>query len=206
MRFTLLRMLVAVAMIALACAGLIYHTLGWTSVVVTATVALFFFMALRSLGQEPQERAFCLGFATVGGAYLFLATTHISSIRESLCTNYPLAFAAQTAAEHGADLGTATPIFFPQPVYSAAGLTSTVSPYLQLMPDGSTLFRPNPTPGILATMQSDCPLDQIISTATSYGNSLPIGRLFLIGHCVWSWLFALAGGWFAARMIASRRK
>jgi hypothetical protein len=31
-----------------------------------------------------------------------------------------------------------------------------------------------------------------------------IGRFFLIGHCVWSWLFALVAAWFAGRIYARR--
>jgi hypothetical protein len=34
----------------------------------------------------------------------------------------------------------------------------------------------------------------------------PLESFMLIGHCVWSWLFALLAGWFAATMYARRER
>jgi hypothetical protein len=48
-------------------------------------------------------------------------------------------------------------------------------------------------------------VDEVISNSMLVpSDTLPVARLFLIGHCVWSWLFALLGGWFAGSMYARR--
>ena len=40
-----------------------------------------------------------------------------------------------------------------------------------------------------------------------YANNTSAGGVFLVvGHCIWSWLFALLGGWFASAMYAKREK
>jgi hypothetical protein len=252
MRFTLLKMFIAVAMVALACAAMIYRTTPWASIILTLTVALYAIVALRAVGQRSQERAFSVGFAIVGTAYLLLATCPLlAGFREYLGTNYLLAFAARTVAASDASLvlphylslarpytsyipgnpapppasyvyapsttvydnstDPAAPVSGAVPIQEAPALATNADESATAItpPSASSTSLSPPSsdsyaPPIMPVFQRVVPLDTLIGMGMS-GNALsPLARFFLIGHCVWSWLFALAGGWFAARTIARR--
>src|SRR5262245_55260933 len=93
MRFTLSKLFLAVAMLALACAGMIYRNRWWADGIVTFTFLLYAVTALRAVRLHARERTFAVAFAAVGTAYLALFQ---SPARENLCTNYPLTFIART--------------------------------------------------------------------------------------------------------------
>ena len=175
MRFTLATFLIAVAMLAAACAGMTYRTAAWTSVVISITLALYAIMTIRAIAVRGQSRAFALAFAVVGGGYLFLATTTLSRIQEFLITNYPLAAAARV---------TGLVLYVP----AAGGGFFSIPSEL-----GSSVLSLQQFGGGQTPVTS---LDEIISIATSSAPySSELQYFFLIGHCMWSWLFGLLAGW-----------
>jgi hypothetical protein len=187
MRFSLQKLLVVVALIALGCAGLMYHSAGWVSILVSVTVALYAIMILRAVGQRAGPRAFSLGFAIAGIAYLLLAScSFFGSLRESLVTNYPLALAAQWAGER-----------FPEFQLNRREEDPFAGMYA-----GSTAVGPPLDQGIPALVTATS-LDDVILLAKSNG-LMPLSRFFLIGHCLWSWLFAWLAGWIAERRYVRR--
>jgi hypothetical protein len=191
MRFSLQKMLVVVAMIAIGCAGLMYHSAGWASIVVSVTIGLYAFMILRGVGQRAGSRAFSLGFAVAGIAYLLLAScSFFGSLRESLVTNYPLALAARS-------VGTRDPDF--ELDSSEDNPFEDRSPGLTTFSSNKYVIQGLPYPISVPS------LDGVISLAMS-NNPMPVSRFFLIGHCLWSWLFAWLAGWIAERRYVRRRE
>jgi hypothetical protein len=190
MRFSLRKLLVVVALIALGCAGLMYRTAGWGSILVSFTIALYAIMILRAVGQRAGPHAFSLGFAVAGVAYLLLAScSFFGGLRESLVTNYPLALAAQSIAANNSEFLTPSVSLTGRNSYT--GVTTIV---------GSNTLTLSNTPSISS-------LESLVSTAMSArGSDTPVGRFFLIGHCFWSWLFAWLAGWIAERRYVRRQE
>src|SRR5262245_23967898 len=94
MRFTLSKLFIAVAMLALACAGMIYRNRWWTDAIITLTVLLFAVMALRAIGLRGRDRVFAIAFSVVGTVYLVLTMTDLCQIiGGSLPSNHVLAAA-----------------------------------------------------------------------------------------------------------------
>ena len=208
MRFTLIKAFVAITFVALACAGMMYRNAGWASGLISLNLLLFTAMALRAIGLRGAERAFALAFAAVGCGYLLLATSTIfSGIRESLFTNYPLAYAARALRID----------------------SSPDSPYLNILRRSTFVITANSNGGsspieddkaVSASAPSDslevpppeypaAPIEEVIleGTSSTYnpnGPALQLQKFFQIGHCVWSWLFALLAGWFAAWMYGRK--
>jgi hypothetical protein len=188
MRFSLQKLLVVVALIALGCAGLMYRTAEWVSIVVSVTIALYAIAILRAVGQRAGPRAFSLGFAIAGIAYLLLANcSFFGSLREALVTNYPLAMAARS-------VGMRDPAFR----LDFRGDDLFGSPYLSSNVP-SLVIQGIPGPEVVAC------LDDVISLAMA-NNTTPVSRFFLIGHCLWSWLFAWLAGWIAERRYVRRQE
>jgi hypothetical protein len=60
------------------------------------------------------------------------------------------------------------------------------------------------SPGVLPNGSQALEWDDV---TLAYANHNSAGGVFLVvGHCIWSWLFALLGGWFASAMYAKREK
>ena len=192
MRFSLQKMLVVVAMIALGCAGLMYHSAGWASILVSVTIALYAIMILRGVGQRAGPRAFSLGFAAAGVGYLILATSpFVGSLRESLVTNYPLALAARSIAASDSE-------FLSDKLSYGRGNSWTGGAGVISMRNGTLALSNTP---------SASSLESLISLAmSSSGSGMPVSRFFLIGHCLWSWLFAWLAGWIAERRHVRRHE
>jgi hypothetical protein len=241
MRFTLTKLFLAVALLALACGGLFYRTNFWGDAILTLTVAMFVVVILGTIGRQGRERVAGLAFGIIGLAYaLLIACSQFQGIRESLLTNYPIAMAAKTLRVFG-PLYSPAPAYFPATTYApppsaapvaaapspsppentpAATPTSpvalsgsqadvvvgesstapqisspTTAPYFPPAVPPPSYFSPSPA--------FDLSLQVIISSAFSYGTNS--WYFFLIGHCVWSWLFAVLGAWFAGRMYDRRK-
>jgi hypothetical protein len=161
MRFTLKYLFVAVAMLALACAGMTYRTRGWTNTVITVTLGMYAVALIAALGSSGRQRVSAFAFAFTGAGYvLFMAFDGLAAIRDSLLTNYVL--------------GAAWTAFVP--------------------PDGQP-------------PQSE--INDIVywvyHERTGFLGYTP-WLFFAIGHCVWSWIFAVLAGWFAGRMYDRRGK
>jgi hypothetical protein len=239
MRFTLPKLFLIVAMLALACGGMMYSTSLWADSIFTLSLGMFVVALLRAIGLRGPDRVFAVVFGLVGLIYLLLITVQMFyGLRESLLTNYPLAWGAKIT--HLNSPQTYQPPFYaPSTIYSApipAPATSSgtisgdaVAPQ-PAMPsaessdpmttDGSGTISPpvtippptlTPVPAAVATTYIPVVPQYTIKTLISYGLSfgnegMPIAHFFLIGHCVWSWLFAVLAAWFAGRMYDRRMK
>jgi hypothetical protein len=154
----------------------------------------------------------------VGFAYILLVNSSLSpSISSALVTNYPLAMFTivqqkapvfMLGSSAGSSPYSLASSGYSVPVYS----TPPTSPYSTPIPSQTqitvttTLSNGTQTTAIVpsANVTGYLPaLDNVISYAWSNPSSNP-GRIFLIGHCVWSWLIALCAAWFAGRMYARR--
>jgi len=94
MRFSLSQILLAVAMVALACAAMTVRNHWWADAIVTITVLLYVITALRAIGLRGRDRIFAIVFAIVGLSYLLLMTSDaFQTIRMSIPTRYPLGVA-----------------------------------------------------------------------------------------------------------------
>ena len=146
MRFSLSKIFVAIAVIALGCAGLVGRSQWWMDAIVTLTILLFAWMALRAIGLQGRDRAFCQGFALIGVAYLVLAIlSMVSEAPDLLLTNLLFAVAEKYTLSY----------------------------------------------------EKNRPILQIMSEASHQALVREYGYIFVIGHCMFSWLFALIAGYFA---------
>jgi hypothetical protein len=101
-RFGLASLLGIVAVLALGFAGLFSATTFWTSAAATITLGVLLTAALGAHLLQDRDRAFCLGFAVFGGAYLMLVhwdwvggpfghdlTAGIADVAESILPDRP---------------------------------------------------------------------------------------------------------------------
>jgi hypothetical protein len=95
MQFTLSKMLIAIAMVALACAGLTMRTAGWSDGIMTLSLLMYLVVAIRAVGLHGRDRASAITFSLVGAGYLLLISCNASDLRQSLATKYPLALLAK---------------------------------------------------------------------------------------------------------------
>jgi hypothetical protein len=91
MRFSLLKLLLAVTLAALACAGMMLHTRWSAEAMVAITIGLFAVTAVRAVGMRGRDRAFAIAFSVVGFTYLFLSgSTLFPQIEQWSITNHLL--------------------------------------------------------------------------------------------------------------------
>jgi hypothetical protein len=95
MHFTLSKLLIAIAMVALACAGLTIRTRGWADGIVSFTLFLYLVIGIRAVGLRGRDRAVSITFSLVGIGYILLISCNLFDLRESLATKYPLALLAK---------------------------------------------------------------------------------------------------------------
>lgn len=183
MRFTLGKMFLAVAVLAIAFAGMKYRTGLWASSIFTLTLVVFAFAVLQAIRLSARGRIAAAVFAVAGTAYLLLATTAVfNGPRQLLVTNYPLAWAL-TAIQSSA-------VQTPTPYPPGDDPFAPMSPFD--VPD------PFPNWSVETTMQ--------FVLSSSGENRYPLlYNFFVIGHCVFSWLFAMFAGWVAGRMYDRRK-
>ncbi len=196
MRFTLPKLFLAVAMAALACAGMFSPTHGLASAVVTLTVALFIVIAIRTIGLRGRERAFAITFAIVGSVYLLLATGFQSrTISRALMTNYPLALFA--IAQERMPIATG-PTYYTAPAYYAPavsssgsvsiapvspGTPSVVAPPVYSAPASRSSSAPVPTPPrtIITMTPNGAQVTTAVLSPTSIQPSIPLDTVILAG-------------------------
>ena len=201
MRFTLCKLFLGVTMAALASAGMTLHTRLWAEAIVSFSVVLYAAVAILSFRGGGQVRAFRVAFAVVGGGYLLLVLCNMfTPIRDLLVTNRVLVLAGRSLRlePNSATL-----------VASTNAPNAAVIGYLdQLVASGTTRVS-------LKTGTVNLPSGSQISsfdewdTTFGFGSPTPDPRLsagafLVIGHCVWSWLLALAAGCFAAFVTRPR--
>lgn len=95
MRFTLSKLLLAVAMLALACAGMTSLSRWWLSGITTLTIAIYGVAALKMIACQGRQRASLLGFCTMGFGYFLLVSNLFFGSGKWLLTNVPIALIAR---------------------------------------------------------------------------------------------------------------
>ena len=185
MRFTLCKLFLGVTMAALASAGMTLHTRLWAEAIVSFSILLYIAVAILAFRGSGQARAFRIAFAAVGGGYLLLVMCNtFTPIRDLLITNRVLVLTGQAMEIPTAPPPSTNPF---APAFTTTTLpngTQTVSPIA-----ASTAF----TLGIVSL-----DWDEVLGFGAQLPDSRsPAGAFLIIGHCVWSWLLALAAGCFA---------
>jgi|SRR5436190_5575567 len=192
MRFTLCKLFLGVTMAALASAGMTLHTRLWAEAIVSFSILLYIAVAILAFRGGGQARAFRIAFAAVGGGYLLLVLCNtFTPIRDLLVTNRVLVLAGQAfhVPTQPTQTGVATP-----PIYTAPGANGSVRG-LMLTPVNGTLTANNLTFSSISSFDEWDAL--FVYGAQTTNPQIPAGAFLIIGHCVWSWLLALAAGCFA---------
>lgn len=192
MRVTIKGMLVAVAMLAVACAGMKYRTPFWMSIVLALSLLLYATMTVRAVALYGRDRAFATAFAIVGTSYSLLAASTLGSLQEYLITNYPIAWAAKVI-----DIDVAGSSFPGNGFFSVASDTNSPT-FFGSGASSQLTFEADSGLGGGAYSES---LDDLMREAMARDFSSELRRFFLIGHSVWSWLFGLLAGWFASMLV-----
>jgi hypothetical protein len=199
MRFTLCKLFLGVTMAALASAGMTLHTRLWAEAIVSFSIVLYTAVAISAFRSGGQSRAFRICFAAVGGGYLLLVLCNtFTPIRDLLVTNRALVLA-----------GTAMHV----PTDEFVGVTPLGwgggGGGFQVADPGSG----NSANEDLALITNTAPFNAYEygwnNNYFAYGvpianPQIPAGAFLIIGHCVWSWLIALAAGCFAAFVCRPR--
>jgi hypothetical protein len=163
MRFTLSKLFFAVAMAAVACTGIIFHTVWWADGILFLTLALYLIAAIQGISLRGHDRAAAFAFLLTGVIYLSLIVTNAAAVvRNSLITN---------------DI-----------------LESMYQCVPQSPPESSPRFAP------------EYPWHHLDWLFADGMQGEPRRHFVLIGHCVWSWLFAMLASWFAVWTYAKREK
>ena len=202
MRFTLCKLFLGVTMAALASAGMTLHTRLWAEAIVSFSILLFIAVAILAFRGAGQARAFHIAFAAVGGGYVLLVLCNtFTPIRDLLVTNRVLFIAGNALqASQSSSANTYTGTSFITTIMPNGTQTvtpSTASPYSGAVAlSGNTTFT-------LGNVSFDW------NETFGFGQPLPSTQtpavaFLVIGHCVWSWLLALAAGCFAAFVARPR--
>lgn len=174
MRFHLSKLLLAVTMLGLAFAGMALRTSWLAESIATLTLLLFVAVAISAMLQTGRARGARLAFAITGGAYLLIVTcTVFASLRDSLLTSRLLIVASKA-------LRVPTQQVVDEPnQFGQKQVLHTLYP----------VFGYGVAPAILPT-------------PSSFDLQIPVVAFVVIGHCLWSWLFAFLAGSFASWMYA----
>jgi hypothetical protein len=204
MQFTLPKLFLTITMAALACAGMAIRTRGWAESILSFSILLYIAVAILAFRGGGQVRAFRIAFAAVGGGYLLLVLCNtFTPIRDLLVTNRALILAGQALhiSAQAPQPGFATP--------STYTGTTTITPSTTA---GTLNVITTPGAGTLTTnglwFYGATALDEW-DAAFGYGTptpnpQIPAGAFLIIGHCLSSWLLALAAGCFAAFVCRPR--
>jgi hypothetical protein len=174
LRFTLGKMFLAVAFLAIAFTGMLYRTRWWGHGIFTFTIAMYVVCAIWAFSLRGRTLAAAIAFSLAGGAYLLFFSSAVG--RDALLTNDPIALMARALSLPGA-------ASYGQNNWAASN------------PQGSTA-------------NLEWSMENITNRAWPWPPPLLYGELhafMIIGHCVFSWLFAVVGAWFAGRMYDRRK-
>jgi hypothetical protein len=134
-------MFLIVALLALACAGMMYRTPLWANIVFTLSVTLFVVALIRAIGMRARERVAAVVFGTLGIAYLLLMTSSFFEYcRSNMLTNYPLAWAAKGMRIEALPV-MQSPIYYSTPIVSQA--VPTISSPPVVMPSIPSVMMPS---------------------------------------------------------------
>ena len=185
MQFTLSKLFLAIAMLALACAGMMARTRWWAEAIVALSIVLYMAVALSAIGRDVKTKIFRIVFAAVGGGYLLLVLT-VEPIRQTLLTDHALIVAGRSLQLplDGLDTSTLNPV--PNPGFGGGGSL------------GGPITIVNSGGGGIGGGPFDWEQETWGTLRLNVGTQA--GAFFVIGHCVWSWLLALLAACFAAYM------
>ena len=196
MRFTLCKLFLVVTMAALASAGMTLHTRLWAEAIVSFSIVLYTAVAISAFRAAVIGRAFRIAFAAVGRGHFCLVALqfvladprlagHQSGTRRSRQGN------DDSSGDRGSRprtrLNTATTAV-------AGSWKRELAMYVPAV---------DPSPMTIYTYAG------VDGTTTSSARRfllppIPAGAFLIVGHCVWSWLLALAAGCFAAFVCRPR--
>jgi hypothetical protein len=187
MRFTLGKLFLTVAMLALACAGIMYRNGWWSNCIFTLTLGIYVASLIRAVGLQSRQRVCALIFAVVGLGYVLFATMScFGGAKESLLTNYPVAYVAKVVGTFPSNTHSPVTTVVPVTGYSSTGGTQTQYVTETRYVAGAP------------------PINDVIQAQSTAMTGSPLRSVFVIGHCVFSWLFAVLAAWFAGRMYDRR--
>lgn len=87
-RFSLTTFLVAIALVAVVCSGLVYPSGFWVQIVGSLTLTLLVAAVITAFAWQEPKRWFWVGFAIAGWSYLPLAFAGGDETRDVLLTQY----------------------------------------------------------------------------------------------------------------------
>lgn len=154
MKFSLGKMFVAVAMLAMACAALMYRNFWWAGGVMTLTWGIYVAAFINAIAGTGRRRITSIAFAMAGLIYILLVILPVF-YGDQLITNLPLAVIAKELT-------------------------------------GSQSSLP------------DLPAQGGVGVGHHSSTNIDLQFIFQIGHCVFSWLFAILAAWFAGRLYDKR--
>jgi hypothetical protein len=147
---------------------------------IALTLLLYAGAIIAAIALRGRIQAFAIGFAMIGG--LYFATLASKTLSEYLLTNRISALVWNQMWS--------TNVLIP----TNADELSATSEFSGIRPVVAIL--------VAANEGSNPYNSRMFAPPSVFSRS--VCAFFLIGHCVWSWLFALLGGWFASSMYAKR--
>jgi hypothetical protein len=181
MRYSLAALLLAVVAAALGCAALVHPTEGWASSIISLTLAGLALATLLALVRPRPARAFWVGVAVCGWGYVVLLFgPWFVELRPKLLTSRAVVWAHTTLKAES------NPAPSPYAVDGLSGPSQFTTGYELLLNSGG---------------------GGRVITARLAASVSPPETFFLIGHCLWAWIAAAAGGITAALLAgpASRQ-
>ncbi len=178
LRFTLAKMLLAVGLVGVACAGLMYRTRWWAESILSITLVTLVGVALVAIYRSDRTRAFCVGFVVAGAAYTAVSLS----------------------------------LFF-QPLSSSLLTTKFIDEtWLTIQPWPNLPAPADPFGAPLGPIR-ELPTDLLDSAWSRSATTDPANQYYvearsfaLIGHCMWTWLFAFLAGWFCIFLQQTRQR
>jgi hypothetical protein len=169
LKYSLGTLFLSIAIVSLGCAAVANFSEFWAEIIVTVTVAGLLIRSLTAIMGSRRVRSFAVGFVVFGWTYFLLTFAESVGIRELLLTHRAvnwLYLQRQNSSDGSVNEG----------IVISEGIRGGGSRPTYDGTDLSDLFLEHTTP---------------------FGNSKPLQappELHNIGHAIWTWLLALAGG------------
>jgi hypothetical protein len=196
-RFSIWQLLVATAFIAAGCFALL-NASAWVASALFCGVALLLSAAiLFAIYRDGERRAYWIGFAVLGWAYLFLCFGGFLSAT-SLSWHGNLTALLAGALYDRAYAGQAVPAV---PGTTVPTITYSPSPYYPAYPTTGNMPNAYTNPAVPMTGSV---------TFAAVAMQVPPGpdreQFLYVAHALWTLLIATCGGWLAAWLHTTRLK
>ena len=192
-RFSLIALLAAVTLAAVACGALVNPNEWWTIGVMSATIALLAYALLAAIFSAGARRAFWSGAALVGWGYFGLVAFALGFNLDNYGAS-PLVTCKLLGMLCESRFDVQQQTLIGQGVNSNAGVAGTFFPYP------------------LANVQGNSPstTSSVSFWLLNSNGSAPAGisrtYFYTIGHALWSLLLAALGGLVAVRLALARER